>query len=80
MGNCNRQHRRSIRLPDHDYTGPGHYLVTVCAHRRAPIFGRVPAGTIRLSDWVRAHADTLGRRYANELARRRDRRQAYAEL
>ena len=31
------------------------------------------AGTTRLSDWAKAHADTLGRHYASELRRRRDR-------
>ena len=30
-----------------------------------------PAGQTRLTDWARANADTLGVRYANELARRR---------
>lgn len=30
-----------------------------------------PAGATKLSDWIAAHADTVGRRYANELARRR---------
>jgi len=30
-----------------------------------------PAGSIRLSDWCRARATTLGRSYASELARRR---------
>jgi len=30
-----------------------------------------PAGTTRLTDWMRAHADTLGVKYASELARRR---------
>jgi NADH dehydrogenase len=39
-----------------------------------------PAGHTRLSDWARAHADTLGRRYATELGRRRDRRAAYADV
>lgn len=29
-----------------------------------------PAGTIRLTDWAAAHADTLGVHYASELARR----------
>lgn len=37
-----------------------------------------PAGTTRLTDWVQAHAETLGRRYTSELARRRDRLSAYA--
>ena len=30
-----------------------------------------PAGSTRLTDWATAHADTLGREYASELARRR---------
>jgi uncharacterized protein YbjT (DUF2867 family) len=36
-----------------------------------------PAGTTRLTDWAKAHAQTLGRRYASEMARRRDRLKAY---
>lgn len=36
-----------------------------------------PAGTTRLTDWARQHADELGRQYASELARRRNRKQAY---
>lgn len=39
-----------------------------------------PAGTTKLTDWARAHAETLGKHYANELARRRDRTQAYDKL
>jgi NADH dehydrogenase len=38
-----------------------------------------PAGTTRLTDWAQAHADKLGRHYANELARRRDRRRDYLD-
>jgi NADH dehydrogenase len=34
-------------------------------------------GSTRLSEWARAHADTLGRRYASELRRRRDRSVGY---
>ncbi|KAB8141398.1 NAD(P)H-binding protein [Chloroflexia bacterium SDU3-3] len=37
-----------------------------------------PIGTTRLSAWVAANAATLGRRYASELGRRRDRAAAYA--
>ena len=37
-----------------------------------------PAGQTKLSTWAREHAATLGRRYATELGRRRDRRVAYA--
>jgi len=38
-----------------------------------------PAGTTKLTEWAQAHADTLGRRYASELARRRDRKKAYSD-
>lgn len=37
-----------------------------------------PTGQSRLTEWARAHADSLGRRYTSELARRRDRQMAYA--
>lgn len=36
-----------------------------------------PAGTTRLTDWARENAESLGRTYASELARRRDRRRSY---
>jgi uncharacterized protein YbjT (DUF2867 family) len=36
-----------------------------------------PAGHTKLTEWAREHADDLGRRYASELARRRDRAAAY---
>jgi NADH dehydrogenase len=39
-----------------------------------------PAGETKLTDWAREHADELGRHYASELARRRDREQAYEKL
>ena len=37
-----------------------------------------PTGRTRLSSWAREHAATLGRRYATELGRRRNRSVAYA--
>lgn len=39
-----------------------------------------PAGKTKLTDWVRAHRDTLGVKYANELARRKNRNEAYEKL
>jgi len=39
-----------------------------------------PAGATELTDWAREHAATLGVKYANELARRRDRQGAYEKL
>lgn len=39
-----------------------------------------PAGDTKLTDWAQDHAETLGRHYASELARRRNRKAAYEEL
>ena len=36
-----------------------------------------PAGHMKLTDWAREHAPTLGLRYTSELARRRDRQTEY---
>jgi NADH dehydrogenase len=36
-----------------------------------------PAGKIRLSDWVNANRETVGRHYTSEMARRLDRRSGY---
>ena len=37
-----------------------------------------PAGSTRLTDWAHLHADSLGRQYSNELARRQNRQLAYS--
>ena len=37
----------------------------------------LPAGRTVLTDWIRLHADTLGRSYTSELARRKDQVSAY---
>jgi len=39
-----------------------------------------PAGSTRLTNWARKHADTLGKHYASELARRKNRQAAYESL
>lgn len=39
-----------------------------------------PAGKTKLTDWVADHAQTLGRHYTSEIARRRNRRTAYERL
>ncbi len=36
-----------------------------------------PAGETKLTDWARQHRDELGRQYASELARRKERKRAY---
>jgi len=44
-------HRRSIRLPDHDYRSPGAYFVTICVYGRECLLGEVVDGEMRLNDW-----------------------------
>jgi NADH dehydrogenase len=39
-----------------------------------------PVGATKLTDWAREHAEELGRRYASELARRRNRTDSYERL
>jgi NADH dehydrogenase len=39
-----------------------------------------PAGSTRLTDWARQHAETLGKHYASELAQRKNRQAAYEQL
>jgi NADH dehydrogenase len=39
-----------------------------------------PAGETKLTDWAKAHAAELGHKYASELARRRNRQEAYGKL
>lgn len=56
-------------------------VVITRAEMRGLMEGRLcvdaPAlGTTRLTDWIQAHRDTLGRRYTSEMARRVDRQSA----
>jgi putative transposase len=43
-------HRRSIRLPEYDYTQPGAYFVTICAWQKKSLFGDICNSEIRLTD------------------------------
>lgn len=49
----NRRGRRSIRLKGYDYSLPGAYFITVCTHRREPVFGQIDDGLM--------HPNPLGR-------------------
>ena len=46
-----KHHRRSIRLPGHDYTSPGAYFVTICVHGGECLLGEVVDGGMRLSQF-----------------------------
>ena len=55
--NPNRHHRRSIRLPEYDYSQAGAYFVTICADRRQCIFGDVVDEQMVLNQYVVIIAD-----------------------
>jgi NADH dehydrogenase len=42
--------------------------------------GSPPVGRTKLTEWAREYATTLGMHYANELARRKNRTEAYEQL
>lgn len=42
-------HRRSIRLPEYDYSQAGAYFITICTHNREPLFGQIIDGEMRLN-------------------------------
>jgi REP element-mobilizing transposase RayT len=44
-----KHHRRSIRLPDYDYSQPGAYFITMVTYQREPLFGEIVNGEMRLS-------------------------------
>lgn len=46
-----KHHRRSIRLPDHDYGSPGAYFVTICVQGGECLLGEVVDGEMRLNEW-----------------------------
>ena len=41
MDRKHARHRRSIRLPQYDYTQPGAYSITICTYGRMPLFGEI---------------------------------------
>jgi putative transposase len=57
-------HRRSVRLRGYDYSQPGAYFITVCAHDRLSLFGHIrelnmhltELGVIVREEWLRTPA------------------------
>ena len=43
------RNRRSMRLPDYDYSQSGVYFVTICAYRFKSLFGRMVNGNVQLN-------------------------------
>ncbi len=44
-----KHHRRSIRLKGYDYTQEGAYFLTICTHKRQPLFGKIVEAQMRLN-------------------------------
>jgi REP element-mobilizing transposase RayT len=44
-----KHHRRSIRLPNYDYTQIGAYYITIVTHNRELLFGEVVDGEMKLN-------------------------------
>jgi putative transposase len=50
MGNNYLHNRRSIRLPEYDYSQLGEYFITIVSDNRKPIFGSVDKDRVRLTE------------------------------
>lgn len=46
-----RHHRRSIRLPGHDYQAVGHYFVTICSFEKQCLFGTMIDDVVDLTPY-----------------------------
>jgi len=44
--NQGKHNRKSIRLKEYDYSFPGWYYVTVCAHEKNNLFGKIKNGNV----------------------------------
>jgi len=73
---CKHQ-RRSIRIPEYDYSQAGAYFVTICTHRRACLFGRIVRDRMHLSPWGKIVRDEWLR---SETLRRTIRLEAYVVM
>jgi putative transposase len=63
-----KHHRRSIRLPNYDYSQPGAYYVTIVAWHRECLFGEVVEGEMKLTKFglvARQQWEKLPKRFPN---------------
>ena len=44
-------HRRSIRLPEYDYSQAGAYFITICTHQHQPLFGEIVKCEMQLNEF-----------------------------
>src|SRR5215216_1696168 len=63
-----KRHRRSIRLPEYDYSQPGAYYVTIVAWQRECRFGEVANGNMVLTKYglvAKQQWEKLPKRFPN---------------
>ena len=48
--NQQKHNRKSIRLKEYDYSFPGWYYVTICAHGKNNLFGKIKNGNVTLNN------------------------------
>lgn len=56
--NPDKHHRRSLRLPNHDYASTGLYFITACTYQRQCLFGEIRDSEMHLNELghiVRSH-------------------------
>ena len=61
-----KHHRRSIRLPNYNYTSPGSYFITICSCDRECLLGHIIDGTMVLNEFGKLIQTTwqwLGERF-----------------
>jgi hypothetical protein len=46
-----KHHRRSIRLPNYDYSQSGAYFITIVTYQRALLFGKIVNAEMQLNDF-----------------------------
>jgi putative transposase len=49
--NPDRNNRRSIRIPEFDYSSPGMYFITICTNHRVLLFGDIVDGEMVLNEY-----------------------------
>ena len=62
----NKQHRRSLRLKNYDYSQARYYFVTICCDRRQCLFGDIVDGVMQLNQYgeiVAQNYQWLSQRY-----------------
>ena len=51
--------RNTNRIPQHDYSKPGQYFITICVQSRAEIFGAIENEQIKLNAGIVSGEETI---------------------